>query len=296
MSRHSKNNTALAFFTHAEKAKLNYGTQKECIYENILAQKKEIARLQKLADAQKLHIEQVRTQEEIEKEEAELERFEKMQTHFLPEEDLNVPQDVKVVGGKVYKAVKTMRGTVYTPDRKTNEELAISQDAEALRTLQKKMVKFHTQPVSRAQQHNNSSAIGQLEGRTPAEFLDSAAPEIIKAPKNEIMCTASDEPHPITLKKLVPVKFTEAKGKKEEYICPSCTKTFTNGSKIIVLKGCGHALCKECCGRFVKTSNRCFVCETKCKDRDLVTLKGEGTGFAGGGGKVETSKTTVAFQ
>jgi nitric oxide synthase-interacting protein len=28
MSRHSKNNTALGFFTYAERQKLNYGTQK----------------------------------------------------------------------------------------------------------------------------------------------------------------------------------------------------------------------------------------------------------------------------
>ena len=31
MSRHSKNNTALAFFTSAEKEKLGYGTQKQRI-------------------------------------------------------------------------------------------------------------------------------------------------------------------------------------------------------------------------------------------------------------------------
>jgi hypothetical protein len=53
--RHSKNNNDLAFFTYDERKKLGYGTQKErlgkdsikpkeCIFECLLAQKKDIKR------------------------------------------------------------------------------------------------------------------------------------------------------------------------------------------------------------------------------------------------------------
>ncbi|KAJ3047101.1 hypothetical protein HK097_000232, partial [Rhizophlyctis rosea] len=103
----------------------------------------------------------------------------------------------------------------------------------------------------------------------------AAAPDIIKTPKTETMCTASEQLHPVTIRKLISVKFTEPKGTKGEYVCPSCTKTFTNGSKIVVVKGCGHAICKECCSKFVKPSEKCMVCEKKCSDKDLINLRGE---------------------
>ncbi|KAJ1562515.1 hypothetical protein HK096_008557 [Nowakowskiella sp. JEL0078] len=93
MSRHSKNNTAASFFTHAERQKLDYGTQKqrlgkdsmrdfdvcflclsrardpvsclkghisckECILENMYAQKQEILRKQKLVDEQNVRFDE----------------------------------------------------------------------------------------------------------------------------------------------------------------------------------------------------------------------------------------------
>ncbi len=63
----------------------------------------------------------------------------------------------------------------------------------------------------------------------------------------------------------------------------------------LVSKHCGHVLCQQCCKMFVGKSNKCFVCEGKCKEKDLVEIKVEGTGFAAGG-KAEGIKEGLAFQ
>ncbi|KAJ3086572.1 hypothetical protein HK102_012892 [Quaeritorhiza haematococci] len=257
MSRHSKNNTALAFFTHAEKQKLDYGTQKsardplcctkghlackECIYENILAQKKEIVRQQKLYESQKKRLEEEQLQKELEKKEAELIEFQKQQTRFLPE---GMSGSSKVgEDGKVYKPVKTARGHVYVPDVEANEAQDKLKTAEALKELEKK-----AKPV--------------LPSFWVPALTPAAAPDEIKEVKKETVCTATEQPHPISVKKFVTVQFTVAptdrKSNDEDvkagYMCPACLKTFTNGSKIA------------------------------------------STGFAAGGGNVEVTKKGTAFQ
>ncbi|KAI9205795.1 uncharacterized protein BJ171DRAFT_499620 [Polychytrium aggregatum] len=272
MSRHSKNNTALAFFTAAERAELGYGTQKqrlgrdsmrdfdacflclqtarsplscpkghlackECIYENILSQKKEIARksdLKKLYESQQE--EEVRAKELVQREQ-EIAQFEKTQTKLLA----------------------------------ATETEAKGQNKPALPSFW-----------------------------TPS-LTPTAKPDAVTEVKTDIVCTASTTPHPIMLKKLVPIVFTPAKGAKTsaskvEHMCPSCLKTLTNGVKMMFLKPCGHVFCKHCCQKFIKEQQKCFVCDTRCKDKDMVELHTEGTGFVSGGGQVEAKKVTVAFQ
>ena len=63
----------------------------------------------------------------------------------------------------------------------------------------------------------------------------------------------------------------------------------------LVPKGCGHVMCAGCTTMFNKKSGRCYVCEVKCREKDLVELYVEGTGFAAGG-KAEAKKEFVAFQ
>lgn len=46
---------------------------------------------------------------------------------------------------------------------------------------------------------------------------------------------------------------------------------------------------------FIKKTGKCYVCETKCRERDLIELYVEGTGFSAGG-KAEATKEGIAFQ
>jgi nitric oxide synthase-interacting protein len=98
------------------------------------------------------------------------------------------------------------------------------------------------------------------------------------------------------------VQFDHTKSEKlngqkiDEKICPSCKKTLTNGTKIVILRHCGHVLCKVCSDDFVKPGKKCAICDEKCKEKDIIEVSTEGTGFAGGGGKVEVKKAGEAFQ
>jgi len=127
----------------------------------------------------------------------------------------------------------------------------------------------------------------------------NARPDILTVPATDTLCTAVDPGHKISMKKLVPVQFTGATEKETDepsYSCPSCTKTLTNGSSISVILSCGHVLCGECMGRFVVESKRCFVCEKKCEEKDIVELKSaEGTGYSGVG-RAEATKVGMGFQ
>jgi len=87
-----------------------------------------------------------------------------------------------------------------------------------------------------------------------------------------------------------------------------------------VSKPCGHVTCKTCTDTLVRPAAQCVVCDVSLKpsskkskkskdskddeekkelptsgELELVELKREGTGFAGGG-LAETSKSGIAFQ
>lgn len=107
-----------------------------------------------------------------------------------------------------------------------------------------------------------------------------------------------------SLKQLISVKFeksvedhdeSDAKHAKASSICPICRKGFTNTTKISILKSCGHVFCDSCCKQFVKKEGRCQTCDHKTKEKEIIGLRGEGSGFSGGGAK-EATKFNVAFQ
>ncbi|KAI8826003.1 uncharacterized protein EV422DRAFT_149488 [Fimicolochytrium jonesii] len=290
MSRHSKNNTALAFFTHYEKSKLNYGTTKqrlgrdsmrnfdacflclqrareplccpeghlsckECMYENILAQKKDIARQQKLYEEQQALLEAERQSSKDAAKEAEIALFEQTEAQFLPtsmKAFVEIGDDKRLMSGKVYKMVHTADGVVYQYDKDEN------------RTRAEETAKL-TNPETK------TIGVDPKGKSLPSFWIPSLTPdakiEIVHAPKLETMCTATETPHPYQTTHRDQVHQRER-------------RSDTAG----------------CCAKFVRPSLKCHICEKKCKIKDIVELDGEGTGFVSGGGKVESSKTSVAFQ
>ena len=110
------------------------------------------------------------------------------------------------------------------------------------------------------------------------------------------MCKSGKEPHAISLKKLIQVKFNEVEGKKS---CPVCLKGLSLGLEISVLKNCGHAICRGCINKFVSTTKEdggiCPVCGVKCKYKQIINLDIAGTGFAAKG-QAEAKRATLAFQ
>lgn len=45
------------------------------------------------------------------------------------------------------------------------------------------------------------------------------------------------------------------------------------------MKPCGDVICKVCVEKFVKKSKKCFVCNIKCKEKDIADMSGEGDFF-----------------
>ncbi|KAJ3217118.1 hypothetical protein HDU67_008495 [Dinochytrium kinnereticum] len=255
----------------------------ECFYENLLSQKKEIARQQKLAEVQKQAIDdELRRREEAARD-AELRDFEKTQTGFMPTSTNAAEKLTKIIDGKVFKGLKTLEGTIYIPDVEANDNNEKTEIYEKLKALEEK---------------------AKEKPKLPSFWLPSltpqATPTLIEEPQKTLLCIASDPPHQITsLKKLNKVVFstsTNPEDKKKSTTCPSCVKNLTNGSKLMVTKGCGHVVCKGCYTQFVKASGKCYVCNEKFKDSETIPLFVEGTGFAGSGAKVEVTRSGIAFQ
>ncbi|KAJ3021431.1 hypothetical protein HKX48_008525 [Thoreauomyces humboldtii] len=254
------------------------------MYEHILAQKKEITRQQRLYKEQQQLLQAERQHGLDALNQAEVDRFERTESQFLPSM-MSAAKDLgegrRLMDGKVYKLVETDDGAgVYQYDVLENRQRA--------------------QEASEAAKAPTAEMRLAKQKALPSFWIPSLTPDaklvVIQAPKIETMCTATESPHPVSVKKLIDVKFTTDKSDATQRVCPACLKTLTNGSKIVVLKNCGHVLCKGCSTRFVRPTHKCHICDIKCKDKDIIAFQGEGTGFSSGGGKVESSKTLVAFQ
>ncbi|KAJ7650580.1 hypothetical protein FB45DRAFT_888171 [Roridomyces roridus] len=129
------------------------------------------------------------------------------------------------------------------------------------------------------------------------------------------ICRGGGERHSFALKDLIPVKFTESKDAKEgpvEAVCPSCKKKLSNNIIMFLMKPCAHVVCRTCTDTLVRpppTSkledeskaktkaevHACVVCDSPLKKKDIIELKREGTGFAGGG-MAESSRSGTSFQ
>lgn len=133
-----------------------------------------------------------------------------------------------------------------------------------------------------------------VPGQTPngSKSIQAKAQQM----KTQPLCPGSHtgSPHPISLKTLVPVRFSEDRSRTDSkrqasggnetgpakqgksFVCPACSRVLSNASKAILAKPCGHVVCGGCAKRFVEEAQhegdfdlprdagskrlRCFVC------------------------------------
>ena len=125
--------------------------------------------------------------------------------------------------------------------------------------------------------------------------------ERLDKPDQTVRCPVSGEP--LRLKHMVAVKFTPAEeglsaselvGKvaKERYVCPLSKKALTNSNPATVLRPSGMVVSTTCIKDFIKKEMLDPFTDppTKLKDKDLIALRVEGTGFAA---KTETKALKV---
>ncbi|KAH7928868.1 hypothetical protein BV22DRAFT_1030262 [Leucogyrophana mollusca] len=333
MTKHSKNNTASSVFSYAEKQKTEYGTKrqrlgnesmrnfdacalclqrvreplacdqghlfcKECAYTDLLTQKKDIKR-------QKDRLELLKREAEEEKERAKeaarervLRDFEKGQLGL----SANIPVVVSNSAAEGKESQSTKRKLDF--DATTVESLTREAEEAALRQIEREQAE--------ALRHKLPDF--WLPSLTPT-YASNGPPSSLKDVKVQTTCRGGNPPHPIKLKSLVRVKFSFAppsstsrsvastpvdgdknKGQQDETpICPSCKSNLSNNRVMFLMKPCAHVICKVCTDSLVRPAKQCVVCDQSLSDKEVIELKREGTGFAGGG-MAEASKTGVAFQ
>ncbi|ORZ00409.1 hypothetical protein BCR43DRAFT_140319 [Syncephalastrum racemosum] len=316
MPRHSKNNTASSVFTYHESKSLDYGTKKqrigrdsyreydacflclqtardpvactqghlacrECIYESILLQKQNIQREQKAQEQKLKALEDQRLREEEEAKQTFLDEFEKTQTSML---------------GSRKKSIKEPSPVDKNPSSPSTPSAGIKRSfEESAKEAAQKDLEVTSERLANEKAEASKSKLGSF-------WLPSLTPEAAKQYKDEIkpvntqtMCLATKDPHPVSIKSLIDVKFQyESETKKAQ--CPSCLKTLSNASKFSVMRHCGHVLCNACADMFVKKSKKCYVCEKKTKSKDIIDMSPEGTGFASGSKAAVAQKWDIAFQ
>ncbi|KAI0117568.1 ENOS interacting protein [Hypoxylon sp. NC0597] len=277
---------------------------RECALANILAQKKEIRRLEKVRELEEREAEEERLRQEEEARERAVREFEMTQ--------IGLDAKVKATGGG-------NRGS--KDDADSRGKGSSTPSAVEVNGGQKRKFEMDEEELARIAREDRAKARKAIEDEkaakptlpsfwtpsvTPSSNTKDALHQVAKKTKSTPVCPASkeDSPHAYSLHTLVTVNFTEEEeaddagkgspsGKKKRIrICPSCKKGLNNASKAMLAKPCGHVLCRNCVDKFMRPSRhhdphvsaseagkiRCYVCEA-----DL-TEKGS-NGNDGGGEK-----------
>ncbi|KAI9018315.1 hypothetical protein DFJ74DRAFT_211624 [Hyaloraphidium curvatum] len=249
MARHSKNNSSLHHFTSAERAKLEYGTRKQRLGADSLRGFNDCYLcLQNARDPMCCSKGHISCKECV------LESVGEVETRGSP------PQRPRSQILAQTKEIERQKAAVKRAQQRQLDEEA--QKAE--HALQKKKEDFERaqllvsdpgrtaskkrkldSEISREVEESPSGQARPASDRAalPSFWLPSLTPaaksEAVKEAKKDVVCTAAEPHHTVSVKKLVAVKFNVVDGgdgtAEEAYSCPSCTKSFTNGSKISAL-------------------------------------------------------------
>ncbi|KAG5519946.1 hypothetical protein PMAC_000223 [Pneumocystis sp. 'macacae'] len=324
MSRHSKRNTSLSFFTNYERSILDYGTKKQrlesdsfrqfdachlcmsqtrdtvscqengdifcrvCIMENLLSQRKEIKKIEE-------EIEKKKRQDEI--------------------EDKRMEEIAKRRAIKDFEA-QQMIANLHHQNTYNDEVLQKKEIKEIFELDKEELLKIAKNDRDREKLKYIKEQKMQSIPKMNSFWIPSLTPsvnvkEAIKKRKMTPICPASsaNKSHKISLKTLISVHFTEndlSENKYPQRICPACKKKLSNISGAYLMKLCGHVICTVCLDQFVRDSGVCYVCETSLyleeknatKDTSkllIVELSKEGTGFSAKKNAM-AKKIDVAFQ
>ena len=305
MTRHSKNSCAGPVFTYHERQRTNWGTQsaritshaikpfdccalclhsavdalvchkghlycKECIYDSLLQQKERHRADEALAEDRQ-HTQRLREErKQQESDDNDFDRFIKIEQSIFstpvasasPASPTSAAPSTAVMP---YEPIQTSKGTAYIP--------------------------------------NPAAAAHSSKPLLPSFWVPSLTPS---AADTSVVLTGSGNPrafctvcpagsHPLRLKQLHPLRFTLSPAARP--CCPSCSKEFTNSSRLTALYACGHVMCSACVQATKSKKDEgveCVECGRESGVKEQVALQ-SGTGYAGNGGGMAVAQTMPAF-
>ncbi|KAI0906751.1 hypothetical protein F4824DRAFT_426911 [Ustulina deusta] len=308
---------------------------RECALSNIVAQKKEIKRLDKLKGQEDRDARERQAQLDAEASERAVREFEMTQN-----------------GLDVRSRSTDTAGPTPTPDSRDREGPS-TVEGDRRSGARKRKFELDEDEVQRIAADDRAKARKAIDDEkaarptlpsfwvptvTPSSNTRDTLHEVVKKTKTKPICPASpeDKPHTYSLHSLVSVRFAteddddkQSKNGKGIRICPSCKKGLGNSSKAMLAKPCGHVLCGSCVGKFMKPNKhhdphateadalRCYVCDADLtghrgpgrkenhtdqkKDNEkirpgLVELRSEGTGYSAGGANQVRKNGVATFQ
>lgn len=269
---------------------------KECVYTDLLTQKKDMKR-------QKDRLEKLKKEADEEREQA-LEAARERVLRDFEQGQLTLSSNATNPATTSESNAKEVR-----PGKRK-----LDFDSSTVQTLMREAEEAALRQIEREQAEALRAKLPDfwLPSLTPT-YTSKGPPSSLRDVKVQTMCRGGDPPHPINLKSLTPVQFsfvgasnsrstesTPASHKgdiddKQNAICPSCKSNLSNNKVTFLMKQCSHVVCKVCTDSLVRPAKQCIVCDKGLDSQDIIELKREGTGFAGGG-LAETTKRGVAFQ
>ncbi|TGJ84658.1 hypothetical protein E0Z10_g4088 [Xylaria hypoxylon] len=264
---------------------------RECALSNILAQKKEIKRVEKLQGQEDLEAQERQAHLDAEAHERAVREFEMTQNGLdVPSRSVSISKSISI--------------STPTPDNRDREGSSVI-EGDRQRRPGKRKFEIDGDEVLRIAAEDRARARKAIDGEkaaqptlpsfwvptvTPSSNTRETLHEVVKKTKRTTICPASpdDKPHTYSLHALVSIHFAtedddkQSKDGKAVRICPSCKKGLGNSSKAMLAKPCGHVLCGHCVGKFMRPNKhhdphtmdpdalRCYVCD--------IDLAGNGDG------------------
>ncbi|GAP89990.1 putative zinc finger containing protein [Rosellinia necatrix] len=254
---------------------------RECALSNILAQKKEIKRLEKLKGQEEREAKEHQSQLDAEAHERAVREFE-MTQHGLDVRSRTAPSSKPTSDGHDRQESSTTeaeagqgagaRKRKFEIDEDEIQRIAADDRARARKDIDDEKAARPTLPSF------------WVPTVTPSSNTRDTLHDVVKKTKTSPICPASpeDKPHTYSLHALVKIHFTtedddngKSKNGKAARICPACKKGLGNSSKAMLAKPCGHVLCGGCVEKFMKPNKhnddphasgpgalRCYVCDT----------------------------------